>query len=59
MAKAWNSLGGYKTYIASAIGVALVVLQHNGVSIPGVTLNDDLIWQSVLAATIRHGIANS
>ena len=58
MANIWNSLSGYKTYIASAIGVLLVVAQHNGLSIPGVHMDDNLVWQSVLAACIRNGIGS-
>ena len=59
MANFWKSLSGYKTYITAAIGVLLVIAQHNGLAVPGVKLDDNVVWQAVIAACLRSGIANS
>lgn len=59
MAKFWNSLSGYKTYITAAAGVLLVIAQHNGVNIPGIHVDDNVVWQAVIASCLRAGIANS
>jgi len=59
MANFWNSLSGYKTYITAAVGVALVIAEHNGVVIPGLHVDDNVVWQAVIAACLRSGIASS
>ncbi len=57
--KVLTVLNGYKTYLLAIIGIILVALQHAGVQIPGVHLDDNVAWQALVAAALRHGIANS
>lgn len=60
MQQAWEFLKGKKTYLAAGITVLIVVAQHYGVQIPGVPqLNDTDAITAILAATIRHGVANA
>lgn len=54
-----NALNGYKTYIVAAATVCVVILQHLGIHIVGVDLPDQAAIDAVLAACIRHGIANA
>jgi hypothetical protein len=56
-------LDGYKTYLALAVGGAVLVLNHFGVQVPGVTIDDHAFaqnaWLLLLAAAGRHGIAKA
>ncbi len=52
-------LNGYKTYIVAALTVLVVVMQHFGIHVTGVDLPDQAAIDAVLAACIRHGVANS
>lgn len=55
----WNWLKGKKTYILCAVGIGLVALEHAGISIPGVHIDDNAVWQAATVAALRHGVANS
>ena len=56
------SMSGYKTYIASGLGIIVILAVHFlGVTIPGVTLDSNNwmtdIWSLVLVITGRSAIA--
>jgi hypothetical protein len=58
-----NKVEGYKTYIACALGALVVIANHLGLSIPGITVDDSAfavnMWAIITAAAIRHGITTS
>lgn len=60
MVQVWNLLKGKKTYVVSGVTVLLYVLQHFGLTIPGVTtITPEMVEAAVLGATIRHGVSTS
>lgn len=61
MAQIWNYLKGKKTYIGLAAGGIVVLLNHVGIHVPGVTLDQNAytqqLWALLIGAATRHGIS--
>lgn len=53
-------INGAKTYVLLAVGMLILVLNHFGISIPGITIDDNAFmqyaWGILVAAAANHGI---
>jgi len=66
--KLWTALSGYKTYLLSAIGIAVALAGHfwgpiqiGALSVPAMSWGDvwNVVWNGGLFSALRAGVAKT